>query len=72
MCDTCGFIRCVPGCPEYDNGVKVSTCDRCREPIYEGDTVIISGDKTYCSCLLEEDRDVIIALLGGTMEKARA
>ena len=47
MCSICRQTPCHPRCPNYEP-VVAEICSECGAEIYEGDTMYVLGDKTYC------------------------
>lgn len=70
MCDMCGHHPHMMGCPNQEDK-PITTCDRCGETIYEGDTIFIDGSLTYCKCIEEMTTSEWLDFVGMTTEIAR-
>lgn len=74
MCQICDMTRCPITCPNYEDRQEdkpITTCDRCGETIYEGDTIYIDGSLTYCNCIKEMTTSEWVDFVGLTTEIAR-
>lgn len=48
MCKICQKIICPPMCPNAEEEQPVCRCSECRQNIYEGEAVMVFGDKVFC------------------------
>jgi hypothetical protein len=37
MCEVCHYTPCVPRCPNAPDPPEFGKCDRCGEPVFDGD-----------------------------------
>lgn len=49
MCEICRQYPCHPRCPNAPEPPIFDTCEKCGEPIYEGDEYVEIDDSVFCT-----------------------
>lgn len=71
MCQECHMTPCHPRCPNAPDPPSVTTCHRCKEPIYPGEEYAHIDGVDYCeSCIDDMPYCELIPLLGGDWKTA--